>query len=36
MAYKAETSFTRSPEPFDAERLVAEQLAPIRESVKMK
>jgi hypothetical protein len=36
MAYKAEASFTRSPEPFDAEKLVAEQLAPIRESVKMK
>jgi hypothetical protein len=32
MAYKAEASFTRSPEPFDAEKLVAEQLAPIRES----
>jgi hypothetical protein len=36
MAYKAEASFTRSPEPFDAEKLVAEQLEPVREFVKMK
>ena len=36
MAYKAEAAFTRSFEPFDAETLVAEQLAPIRESVGMK
>jgi hypothetical protein len=36
MACKAEASFTRAPEPFDAEKLVAEQLVPIRESVRMK
>jgi hypothetical protein len=36
MAYKAEASFTRSPEPFEAEKLVAEQLGPIRASLKMK
>jgi hypothetical protein len=36
MAYRAEASFTRSAEPFDAEKLVAQQLEPIRASITMK
>jgi hypothetical protein len=36
MAYEAEDSFVRSALPFDAERLVAERLGAIRDSVSVK
>jgi hypothetical protein len=36
MAYEAEASFARSAPPFDAEKLVAEQLGPIRDATRIK